>query len=116
MSDCHSRHCCEKNGLDVVTAESGEQALTVASREDNFDLLIVDMGMPGMNGAETIAALDKQGFRLPTVVFSGWSVPTVMGHFAQQPPPDYVLTKPLNLEELERLLDDVRARLAPNEP
>ena len=100
------------NGLDVVAVENGEQAIDVAEDNGNFDILIVDMGLPGMNGAESIAALAKRGISVPTVVISGWSVQTIMDHFVDQPPPDYVLTKPVNLKELKQLLDEIRTHLS----
>lgn len=41
------------NGYDVEPAENGEEALGKA-RNLNFDLVITDMRMPGMDGIETI--------------------------------------------------------------
>jgi CheY-like chemotaxis protein len=53
----------------VVTADGGKglQAL----REGRFDLLIVDIHMPGMDGLEIIRAVHKDLPELPIIVISG---------------------------------------------
>ncbi|MBY4897450.1 chemotaxis protein CheB [Cupriavidus sp. AU9028] len=46
-------------GADVVTANSGEAALEQAQRQ-TFDLLLSDIGMPGMDGYELLGRLRQQ--------------------------------------------------------
>jgi CheY-like chemotaxis protein len=43
-------------GCEVETAASGNEALEII-RNDSFQLALVDMKMPGMNGIETIEQL-----------------------------------------------------------
>jgi two-component system alkaline phosphatase synthesis response regulator PhoP len=45
-------------GYEVVTAESGEQALQVAKRE-SFDLVLLDVMLPGMDGFEVCKEVRK---------------------------------------------------------
>lgn len=45
-------------GVDVVTADSGKDALAKLG-EDQFDVALVDFDMPGMNGIELITILRK---------------------------------------------------------
>ncbi|MDR7332251.1 response regulator [Roseateles asaccharophilus] len=46
-------------GAEVVTAESGEAALALL-REQSFDVLLSDLGMPGMGGYELIRLVREQ--------------------------------------------------------
>jgi len=47
-----------KNGYDVVTAESGEQAIT-KSRSEKPDLILMDVVMPGMNGYQATRTISR---------------------------------------------------------
>ena len=49
----------EHEGARVTPAGSGAEALRLAETED-FDLVISDVGMPGMDGYQLIAALRKR--------------------------------------------------------
>ena len=41
-------------GHDVTEARNGGSALTILERSDPFDLLVMDLAMPGLSGAETV--------------------------------------------------------------
>lgn len=56
-------------GLDVTEAESGEEALTQALKE-HFDLVLMDIQMPGLDGFGTLAGLRKQGFQGPVIALT----------------------------------------------
>ena len=45
----------ERAGYSVTVADNGEEAVTLLGRQA-FDLLLVDMKMPGMDGMQVIAA------------------------------------------------------------
>ena len=48
----------EDSGYAVQTVESGEKGIE-AVQKDTFDLIYLDLKMPGMNGAETLRHLRK---------------------------------------------------------
>lgn len=63
----------KKKGYDVVACDSAETALEQLDKDDNFNLLITDMVMPGMNGAE-LANIAKQRIKgLKIILASGYS-------------------------------------------
>ena len=47
------RRVLKKRGLQVDTAENGEEALDCLKKEI-YDLALIDLKMPGINGIETI--------------------------------------------------------------
>jgi two-component system CheB/CheR fusion protein len=67
------RTLLEREGAHVQTAESGELALSAASRDD-FDVILSDIGMPEMSGYELIAQLRKspRTARVPAIALTGF--------------------------------------------
>jgi CheY-like chemotaxis protein len=61
----------ERAGFDVVIAESGESALAL-SRSTAFDLLVIDMVMPGMGGLKAIEAIRQLAPAMPIIAMSGF--------------------------------------------
>ncbi len=57
-------------GYEVHAWEDGERFLAEA-RCASTDLLLLDLGLPGITGAEVAAALARRGERLRTIVLSG---------------------------------------------
>ena len=61
-------------GYDVLSAHTGEDALTIA-REENPDLIILDVMMPGRGGIETCRLLksDPQTAGIPVILLTARS-------------------------------------------
>jgi CheY-like chemotaxis protein len=96
-------------GYETVTAFSAQEALRVA-REARFDVIVSDIGMPGMNGYELAAALRglPDYTDVPMIAVTGFSAFDDRGR-ALQSGFDAHLTKPVNpaslLELIQRLRD-----------
>jgi DNA-binding response OmpR family regulator len=54
----------------VTTAETAAGALS-AARADLYDLLIMDVGLPDMDGREACKQLRKSGFNAPIIMLTG---------------------------------------------
>jgi DNA-binding response OmpR family regulator len=57
-------------GFDVVGADDAASGL-IAFQESRFDLAVVDVYMPGVDGVRLIKALRERSPRLPIVAISG---------------------------------------------
>jgi len=58
------------NGLNAETASSGEEALACI-RKNTYDLILMDINMPGMNGFEVVEALRRDNITTPIIIISG---------------------------------------------
>ena len=94
------------NGFATTVAADGPTALALA-RDDDFDLLVLDIGLPGLDGLSVLRTVRAQGQRLPVVILSarGEVADKVSG--LELGADDYV-SKPFRFEEL---LARIRVRL-----
>jgi DNA-binding response OmpR family regulator len=91
------------NGFTTTVVDDGPTALALA-RDDDFDLLVLDLGLPGLDGMTVLRTLRAQGQRLPVVILSARD--DVVGGL-ERGADDYVV-KPFRFEEL---LARIRVRL-----
>ncbi len=57
----------------MVEAHSGAEALEILGSDQQFDLLITDYSMPGMNGADLVHAARRLVPDLPVLLASGYA-------------------------------------------
>jgi CheY-like chemotaxis protein len=95
-------------GYEVVMVYSGAQALDVA-RAERFDVLVSDIGMPGMNGYELAEALRAlPGYHAtPMIAVTGFSMYEDRDR-ALQCGFNAFLTKPINPRDLLTLVERLR--------
>ena len=75
----------ERYGYHVLLADSGLAAIDVFKRHpDNIATVILDLGMPGMDGRTALHALQKIRPSVKVVIASGYSEAEVMKLFAGQ--------------------------------
>ena len=97
----------EMRGFDVTTATNGTDALAVADTLQ-FDLALVDLKMPGMNGRDVLATLKARHRFLEVIMLTGHGSLdsavecTKMGAFGYLP-------KPYDLDQLIEVLKDAYA-------
>jgi DNA-binding response OmpR family regulator len=99
-----------REGYDVALAETGPDALLAA--QEDADVLVLDLGLPGMDGLEVCRRLRAAGSQLPVLVLTARAaeLDAVVGLDAGAD--DYV-TKPFRLGEL---LARIRALLRRHPP
>jgi CheY-like chemotaxis protein len=85
---------------DVTTAEGGESALR-ALETSEYDAMILDLMMPGMDGAALKQEMDTRGMKVPVVIVSAFS--DVAERAARLGVRDH-LTKPVEIPKLEAML------------
>jgi CheY-like chemotaxis protein len=68
----------ERAGHSVVVASDGRNGIAIFQSEE-FDLLFLDIFMPGMDGFETMRVVHQQQPRIPIIVISGNPMPSGSG-------------------------------------
>ena len=61
----------EDTDCQVDTAEPGEQGIEEAS-SNKYDLIFLDLKMPGINGVETLIRLRERGLKIPIYVLTAF--------------------------------------------
>ena len=99
-----------RRDFDVTTATEGNQAIK-AAKKGKFDLAILDLRMPGMDGMELLQILKKKHKFLEVIILTGYASidsaveATKLGAFSY-------LEKPYNFEKLLEVLKEAyEARL-----
>jgi len=60
----------EMRGFDVTTASNGQAAIDIA-REEKYDLALLDLKMPGLDGKQVLEILKKEHKFLEVVILTG---------------------------------------------
>jgi DNA-binding NtrC family response regulator len=90
-------------GHEVTAAASGRDALDLAARR-SFDLILLDLNMPGMTGLELLSELKRAGSEAEKVVLTAHgSLEKVVE--AMKRGADDFLTKPADFEILRRIVE-----------
>lgn len=88
----------EAEGWAVDIVRSGEQA-TLASQVERFDLLILDIGLPGIDGFEVLRRLRTQGRAVPVLILTARDAIDDRVRGLDQGADDY-MAKPFAMSEL----------------
>jgi DNA-binding response OmpR family regulator len=83
----------------ATTAVADGPAAIALARDEDFELLILDLGLPILDGTEVLRTLRSQGRRLPVIILSARDDVRDKVAGLQLGADDY-LTKPFELDEL----------------
>ncbi|HEX7671108.1 MAG TPA: response regulator, partial [Polyangiaceae bacterium] len=104
------REVLEQRGHTVLTARSGEDALTIADRHAGpIHLLVADVVMPGIGGRELAERLAARRLGLHVLFMSGYTDDTILTQEVLQARVAF-LEKPFTPEELARKVSEVFTR------
>ncbi|MDF1615464.1 response regulator [Desulfurivibrio dismutans] len=93
----------DKLGYQAMVATNGEHALDLI-REEAPELMTLDIRMPGINGYEVLNKVRHLAPEMRVVVVTAVDVPR-MEEMLEHSGAHAVVHKPINLEELRRVID-----------
>ena len=101
-----------RSGWRSVAVPSGEEALRRLG-EQRFDLVFLDLVMPGMSGPEVFREIHDSDPELLAVIMTAYADSDLMAQ-ALQVGPFALMKKPFSLAEIRNLLANVRGRAEPS--
>lgn len=99
------------HGYAVEVAKSGEEALEMALSSPP-SCLVLDLRMPGLSGLDVHLRLKAAGFRVPTIVVTGFVDEDHTAVSRLRPVAEGLLAKPFDPADLLRTLDTVTGNRA----
>jgi signal transduction histidine kinase/CheY-like chemotaxis protein len=99
-------------GLESKTVTNGFEAVEAAMGGD-FDILLLDMEMPVMDGFEAARVLRERGYRKPIVALTAHYQDADTEHALREGCTD-VLSKPVTIQRLREVLEPLLAGRAPS--
>jgi len=92
-----------KEGHQVTTAPNGTDALAHL-RNNNCDLVITDIRMPGMSGLDLLEAVKEDFPDLPVIMITAFASPNDAVHAMKFGAFDYI-SKPFNVDEIKSVIN-----------
>ncbi len=100
-------------GYNPVLAKDGKEALKLFSEQD-FDIVITDLGMPGMSGWELNKHIKQRKPEIPVVIITGWGA-QLTAEDLKENKVESILSKPFNLDQVKQMIEMVGAKLSKKE-
>jgi two-component system response regulator AtoC len=88
-----------EDGFEVVAVESGEEGINEFCRSE-WDVLLVDLKMPGMDGLEVLRRVKRLNPDVPVIIMTAYATVDTAVKAMREGAYDYVV-KPFNPEEIE---------------
>ena len=94
-------------GYEVSSADSGENGLNVF-RKSNFDIVLSDYDMPGMDGVAFACSVKECSPLTPVVIMTGSGRESVFSR--KSAAVDEVISKPFTLAEIDETIQNVAGK------
>ncbi len=95
----------------VESAENGKEGLTMLA-DNFFDLVLLDLKMPGINGIEVLKQIKKNNIKTDSIILTGHATIETAVEAMRLGSFDYI-TKPFNISQLNTTVDQcIKKRLS----
>ena len=95
-------------GFRTVAADSGADAVRLFTEQGPFQVVIVDLGMPGMNGFETARAIKDLNSRTIVILMTGWAA-ELDSKKMREAGIDRAIAKPFDVDQVIQLISEALA-------
>ena len=103
-----TKRLLRRKGYHAEAAGSGTEALEKIGKE-SFDLLLVDIIMPEMNGLEMLQRAKEMAPEIMVLIITGYGTDKLEKE-AMQLEVDGFVNKPITIDELTKIIDETLAR------
>ncbi len=95
-------------GHRVASAPDGSEAFNLLDRA-SYDLVITDLGMPGVSGWEVARRVKEKNPKTPVMLVSGWGAQIDPAR-VREAGIDLVLNKPFHLDDVRRSISEILSK------
>ena len=88
----------------ISTAESAEKAIELLGNDEDYDVVLTDIKMPGMDGLELVEHIRGTRGDIPVIIMTGFPSMESAIEALRKRVYDYVI-KPFNINRLSALVD-----------
>jgi PAS domain S-box-containing protein len=88
----------------VTTAENGEEGIRLF-KEGDFDMVLTDLGMPGMSGWEVCKAIKEMSPHTPVGMITGWGVEVDQAK-VEENGIDFIIPKPFQFDQILKAIEE----------
>jgi len=96
----------EISGASILWAKDGEELIESIKNQDNIDLVLMDISMPKMDGYTASKTLRNQGYSVPIIAQSAFSVEEEKEKVIEAGCNDFI-SKPIDKKELLEKIDSL---------
>ena len=89
----------EETRVTVTWARVGQEAVDLVAAGEHYDLILMDMKMPVLDGFETTVLIKKINPEIPVIAQTAYAMPDERNKCMEVGCDDY-LSKPISMEEL----------------
>ncbi len=101
-------HRLELRGLKVTGATRGQEAVELTDKQ-NFDAIVIDLAMPGMDGLETLKKIKENHPDAEIIMLSGQGTVRASIEAMKLGAEDF-LEKPVDMHELLEKIDEMKTK------
>jgi PAS domain S-box-containing protein len=88
----------------VTVAKDGEEGIRLF-REKEFDIVLTDLGMPGMSGWEVCKSIKRMKSSTPVGMITGWGMELSQGKMKEYGL-DFLLSKPFDFNQIVKVVSE----------
>lgn len=98
----------ESLGYQVISAEDGQEAIEIfREKHTEIDIVLMDMIMPRMNGAEAFYKMKEIDENCKIIIASGYTKDEKIDELIEDGVKGFII-KPYKISEISRVLDEVK--------
>jgi len=92
------------DGHEVKAASNGDQGIEMF-KNDNFDLVFTDLGMPGLSGWQVAEEVKKIKASTPVALITGWGIQLEDSEL-KKGSVDFIMPKPFMIDQIKALVQE----------
>ena len=88
----------------VTVAQNGDEGIRLFQAKE-FDIVLTDLGMPGMSGWEVCQKIKKMNPYTPVGMMTGWGMEVSQGKM-EECGLDFIIAKPFDFNQIIRVVSE----------